>query len=73
MDTVELECWNFLKQQIQRKIYFYSTQFGLQPLSNQVIDAIVNYFSAGAPVYNHSFQTMVVRLALGIHLAHYQS
>ncbi len=52
MDNVELECWDFVKQQIQRKIYFYSTQLGLQPLSTQVIDAVVNYFLAGSPVYN---------------------
>ncbi len=50
MDTIEVESWNFMRQQIQRKIYFYSNQLGLQPLSNQVIDSIVNYFSAGALV-----------------------
>ncbi len=60
MDHIELECWNFLRQQIQRKIYFFSIQFGVQPLSLQVIDAVVNYFSAGSPVYNHSFWTVVV-------------
>ncbi len=45
---------------------------GLQPLSNQVIDAVVNFYSAGAPVYNHSLCTMAVHLVLGIHLARYQ-
>ncbi len=60
MDHIELECWNFVKQQIQRKIYFYSTQFGVQPLSLQVINAVMNYFLAGSPVYNHSFQTVVI-------------
>ncbi len=73
MDNVEYKCWNCLKQQIQCKILLYSNQYGLQPLSLQVIDAVVNYFSAGSPVYNHSFKTVVIRLALGIHLAHHLS
>ncbi len=73
MDNVEHECWNFLKQQIQCKILFYSNQYGLQPLSLQVIDAVVNYFSAGSLVYNHSFRMVVIRLALDIHLAHHLS
>ncbi len=49
MDTVEVEAWSFIRQQILRKIYFYSSQMGLQPLSNQVVDAIVVYMRE-APV-----------------------
>ena len=70
MDVVELEAWSFLKQQILRRIYFVSAQMGMQPLSRPVIDNVVAYFSAGSPVWNASLRTMVVRLALGIHLAH---
>ncbi len=72
MDIVEVESWSFIRQQIVRKIYFYSHQMGLQPLSTQVIDAVVNFYMAGAPFYNHSFQTMVIRMALAIHLARFQ-
>ncbi len=72
MDVVELETWSFLKQQILRKIYFFGAQMGLQPLSRQVIDAVVQFYCAGSPVWNYSLRTMVVRLALGIHLAQFQ-
>ena len=68
MDTVEVESWSFIRQQIVCKIYFFSHQMGVQPLSTQVVDAVVNFDSAGAPVYNHSFRTFVIRMALAIHL-----
>ncbi len=72
MDTVEVESWSFIRQQIVRKIYFYSHQIGMQPLSTQVVDAVVNFYSVGAPFYNHSFRTLVIRMALAIHLAWFQ-
>ena len=73
MDVVEIEAWSFLTQQILRKIYFFSAQMGLQPLSRQVIDAVVNYYCAGSPVWNVCLCTMVIRLAFSIHVAPYQS
>ncbi len=72
MDFVELEAWNFLKQQIVRRIYFVCEQMGMQPLSRPVIDNVVSYFSAGSPVWNVSLRTMVIRMALAIHLARFQ-
>ncbi len=72
MDTVEVESWSFIRQQIVCKIYFFSHQMGMQPLSTQVVDAVVNFYSAGAPYYNHSFQTLVIQMALAIHLAQFQ-
>ncbi len=73
MDVVELEAWNFLKQQIVRRIYFVSTRMGLQPLSTPVIDNVVAYFSIGSPVSNICLRMMVIRLAFNIHVAPYQS
>ncbi len=72
MDVVELETWSFLKQQILQKIWFVSAQMGLQPLSRQVIDTVVQFYCAGLPTWNYSLHTMVVHLALGIHLAQFQ-
>ncbi len=72
MDIVEVESWSFIRQQIVRKIYFFSHQIRMQPLSAQVVGAVVNFYSAVAPFYNHSFQTLVIRMALAIHLARFQ-
>ena len=71
MDTVEIESWSYIKQQIVRKIYFFSQQMGVQPLPTQVVDAVVNFYLAGAPVYNYSLRTLVIRMALAIHLAQF--
>ncbi len=46
---------------------------GLQPLSRQVIDAVVNFYCAGSLVWNVCLCTMVIRLAFSIHIAPYQS
>ncbi len=73
VDVIEIECFSFLKQQIIRHIYFESNRLGLQPLSTAVVDAVVQYYCAGSPVWNFSLQTVVVRLALSIHLAPYQA
>ncbi len=72
MDVVELKTWSFLKQQILRKVWFFSEQMGLQPLSRQVIDAVVQFYCAGSLTWNFSLRTMVVCLALDIHLAQFQ-
>ncbi len=72
MDVIEIESWSYIKQQIVRKIYQFSQQMGMQPLSTQVVDAVVNFYSAGAPMYNHSLRTLVIRMALAIHLARFQ-
>ncbi len=71
-DAVEIECFSFLKQQIVRRIYWESERLGLQPLSGQVIDTVVQYYCAGSPVWNYSLRTVVIRLALSIHLAYFQ-
>ncbi len=60
----------FIKQQIVRRIYFESERLGLQPLSGAVVDAVVQYYCAGSPVWNVSLRTVVVRLALSIHLGY---
>ncbi len=67
-DTVEIQ--SFLKQQILR-IYYKSSILGLQPLSLGVVDAVVQFYSVGAPVRNHSFHTLVIWLALSIHVAQF--
>ena len=72
-DAVEIECFSFLKQQIVRRIYFESNRLGLQPLSTPVVDAVVQYYCVGSPVWNFSLRTVVVRLALSVHLAPYQA
>ena len=70
MDVVELEFLSFMKQQIVRRIYFESERLGLQPLSGAVVDAVVQYYCAGSPVWNVSLRMVVVRLALSIHLGY---
>ncbi len=72
-DVIEFECFSFLKQQIIRRIYFESHRLGLQPLSTPVVDAVVQYYYMGSPVWNFSLRTVVVPLALSIHLAPYQA
>ncbi len=70
MDVVKLEFLSFIKQQIVRRIYFESERLGLQPLSGAVVNAVVQYYYAGSPVWNASLRTVVVRLALNIHLGY---
>ncbi len=72
MDLVELEAWCLMKQQIIHLIYHYSHQFQCQPLSRQVIDAVIQYLSVGAPVWNTNLRILIIQLALSIHLAGHQ-
>ncbi len=59
-DAVEIVCFSFLKQQIVRRIYWKSERLELQPLSGQVIDAVVQFYCAGSPVWNYSLFTVVI-------------
>ncbi len=70
-DTVEIELFSFLKQQIIGCIHFKSSRLGLQPLSLGVVDAAVQFYSAGALVWNYLFCTLVIRLALSIHFSQF--
>ncbi len=63
----------FISEATDRRIYWESQRLGLQPLSAQVIDAVVQYYCTGAPVWNFCLRTVVIRLAFSIHLAHYQA
>ena len=54
MDVIELKTWNFLEQQILRRIWFLSHQMGLQLLSRPVIDAVVQFYCAGSLTWNFS-------------------
>ncbi len=69
MVAVDIKAYIFVRQQIVRRLYFEANRLGQQPLSHVVIDQVVQYFSAGSPIWNHNFTTLVVRLALSIHLA----
>ncbi len=66
---MEIEAFSFLHQQIIRKIYFESHQLGLQPLSSAMIDAVCQHYHQVAQYWNYNFRTLMVRLALSIHLA----
>ncbi len=68
MDVIEI-VFLFLKAAITHCLYFEASPLGQQPLSWGVIDAIVQYILAGALVWNSSFGTLVVGLALVIHIA----
>ncbi len=37
-----------------------------------MIEAVVQYFLAGVPIWNFSFRTLVVRLTLSIHITQHQ-
>ncbi len=71
MDSVEIEAWSFIKQQIIRRLCFKAHQLGQQPLSHRVIDLVVQYYSVGAPTWNYNLRTLVIRLSLSIHLAQF--
>ncbi len=49
MDAMDIEAYNFVRQQIVRRLYFEANKLGQQPLSHVVIDQVVQYFSAGSP------------------------
>ncbi len=65
--TVKIEAFSFLL----RRIYFESERLGMQPLSLAVVDAVVQYYSVGSPVWNHLFRTLMVCLALSIHIVYF--
>ncbi len=69
MDAIEVKAFLFLRQQIVQHIYFEAHRQGLQPLSLGVIDSVVQFYHQGALGWNYSFWTLVVRLALSIHLS----
>ncbi len=71
MDTIDIEAFSFMWQQIVRRILYEVNRQGLQLPSLGVIDAVVQYFHQGVPVWNHSFLTILVGLALSIHLAQF--
>ncbi len=66
MDLVEHKAWCSLKQQIIHLIYHHSHQFQHQPLSRQVIDAVIQYLSVGAPVWNANLCILIIQLALNL-------
>ena len=71
MDAIDIKAFSFIQQQIMRRILYEVNRQGLQLLSIGVIDAMVQYFHQGSPVWNYSFHTIVVRLTLSIHLAQF--
>ncbi len=54
MDAIDIEALSFTQQQIIRRILYEVNRQGLQLLSLGVINAMVQYFHQGVPVWNHS-------------------
>ncbi len=72
MDVIKIESFSFIKQQIVRHLHWES-EYQNQAVSSQgVKNAVVQYFSSLLPVWNYSFQTLVVWLAVSIHVAQQQ-
>ena len=72
MDAINVEAYSFVRQQFMHRIYYESNRQGLQLLSLGVVDAMVQFFYQGVPVWNYSFCTLVIRLALSFHIAQIQ-
>ncbi len=70
-NAIEVEAILFMKQQILQRIYNECHRQGLQPLSLGVINAVVQFFHQGAPVWNYSFHTLIMRLTLSIHITQF--
>ncbi len=63
MDTVEIEAYSFICQEITRHLIFEAHRQNRSVLAQSVIDAVVDHFDQLALVPNVCFQTLVLHLA----------
>ncbi len=68
-DMVELEAWLFIKQETTQHLIVESQVQELSPLSQSIVNAVIQQFSALAPTANQCFRMVVVRCALNVHLS----
>ncbi len=71
MDVVEVEAFSFLRQEITRHLIIVSRAQNRSPLASSVIDSVIDHFGVFTPVRNQSFRTLVIRLALNVHLSQF--
>ncbi len=69
MDIVEIEAFSFIRQEISCRLMVEADGQNRSPLSQSVIDPVVAELSYLAPTANQCFRTLVVRLALNVHLS----
>ncbi len=67
-DLIEVEVLSYLKQEITRRLIVSHYQ-NRSPLASSVIDQVIDWFVVFAPLRNQCFRTLVVRLALNVHLS----
>ncbi len=68
-DLVEVEALSYLKQEITRRLILVLHYQNRSPLASSVIDQVIDWFAVFAPLRNQCFRTLVVRLALNVHLS----
>ncbi len=68
-DLVEVEALSFLKQEITQRLIIVAHIQNRSPLTAGMIDQVIDYFAVFAPIRNQCFRTLVIRLALNVHLS----
>ncbi len=71
-NLVECEAWSYMKQEITRHLIAEAHIKGVSPLSQIVINVVIQSFSALAPANNQCFYTMVLCCTLNAHLSQQQ-
>ncbi len=71
-DLVEHEAWSYIKQEIMRCLIAEAHVKGVSPLSQAVIDVVIQTFSVLTPANNQCFRTVVVCCALNAYLSQQQ-
>ncbi len=68
-DLIEVEAWSYMKQGITRCLIAEAHIRGVSPLSQVVINVVIQSFSALALTNNQCFCTVVVRCTMNAHLS----